>query len=304
MTATSTVGKTRRSIVERALSFVRRQVTQWALLFRFSLRNHFSGSKIVDENGEVVVSVTTFAARIAHVYAAIESVGVGSVLPGRIILWVAHEDLELVARTRSLQRLVRRGLEILAADGSLGSHKKYFPALVHESTERSFLVTADDDIFYPRQWLEKLWTAFVDDDRNTIVSSWVKRIAFVADGMAPYTSWQTTASSGEDALNYFMSGSGTIYPRAYLNELVDAGETFRSLAPKADDVWLNMVAARAKIAVRQSTGEPLRIWTVPRTQRTKLSTFNVIQSLNDVQLAATYSSELITRLRTVRGKDN
>jgi hypothetical protein len=109
------------------------------------------------ENDAVVVSLTSYGARVDLCHLTIESIGRGSCRPGRLILWL--EDYENVSGLpATLQRAVRRGLEVRSCK-NFGPHTKYHPAVQEAVGSNQQLVTADDDVLYPRYWLAGLQTA-------------------------------------------------------------------------------------------------------------------------------------------------
>ena len=77
----------------------------------------------------------------------------------------------LAACPASLRRLERRGLEILAA-GNYGPHTKYYPYVASTSRHTVPLVTADDDIIYPPEWLALLVDAG-ERHPGTVSAHWV-----------------------------------------------------------------------------------------------------------------------------------
>jgi hypothetical protein len=122
-------------------------------LVQFFLINKF-GRKPVNEPGGPVVSLTTYGKRIEKVYFTVESIARGVVRPSRLILWIDEETL-LINLPATIRRLQRRGLEILLCK-DFGPHKKYYPYVQSQQTFDTPLVTADDDMFYPRDWLKQL----------------------------------------------------------------------------------------------------------------------------------------------------
>ena len=153
-----------------------------------------SSRPLVDASNPTVVSLTSYAARLRSVHLTIESIGRGSVRPGRIILWV---DPEVVVDElpEELQRLRRRGLEIASSPGRYGPHTKYFPYVMSEAPHDALLVTADDDSLYPRWWLASLQEAAAGSE--DVVCFRAHRVGFGADGrLAPYNSWSPVAGTG------------------------------------------------------------------------------------------------------------
>ena len=104
--------------------------------------------------GGPVVSLTSFGKRIDSVYLAIESIARGSTLPSELILWL-DDETRYNSLPSTLERLARRGLTIKLSK-NYGPHTKYYPYISSQHEFSLPLVTADDDIIYPRDWLHNL----------------------------------------------------------------------------------------------------------------------------------------------------
>ena len=112
----------------------------------------------ITQPGGPVVSLTSYGKRIRTVCLAIESIARGSMLPSRLILWI--DDIAVFDNLPSgIRRLRQRGLEVRFCR-NYGPHKKYYPYLASVETIEAPLVTADDDLLYPRYWLKELVEAF------------------------------------------------------------------------------------------------------------------------------------------------
>lgn len=255
-----------------------------------------SGRPLVDGRNPTVVSLTSYAARLRSVHLTIESIGRGSVRPGRIILWVDPEvvvdDLPV-----ELQRLRRRGLEIASSPGRYGPHTKYFPYVMSEAPHAALLVTADDDSLYPRWWLASLQEAAAGSE--DVVCFRAHRVGFDADGgLAPYNSWSPVTGTEPSPLNFATGVSGVGYPPAFLNELQVLGDAFADKCAKADDVWLHYAAVLGGRRIRQLGPRPRKFPEVLSTQVMALHRGNTGQAANDAQIAATYSADVLETLRT------
>ena len=119
----------------------------------FFLINRF-GNKPVTKPGGPAVSLTTYGRRSEKVYYAIESIAIGTIRPSRLILWIDDEAL-LKNLPTTIRRLQKRGLEVKSCR-NYGPHTKYYPYLESKEAFDTPLVTADDDVLYPRYWLKKL----------------------------------------------------------------------------------------------------------------------------------------------------
>lgn len=77
----------------------------------------------------VIVSMTTFPARIGYVHLAIKSLLHQTVQPGKILLWLAKDQFRNVEIPEQLRALCAYGLEIRYCDEDLLAHKKYYYAM-------------------------------------------------------------------------------------------------------------------------------------------------------------------------------
>jgi len=263
---------------------------------RLERRNAESRDSLLSGEGPVV-SLTTFEPRWARVHYAIESIGAGRLKPSRLVLWVAPSVLALNT-PKPLQRLVARGLEIRSCE-DLGPHKKYFP-LVMEGPQTQGFVTADDDVLYPANWLEKL-VAAAERRPDAIHAYRAHLMAFAPDGsFLRYADWPACRSTLPSPLHFTTGVGGVLFPPAMQDRLRAAGDGFRAVCPRADDIWLNAVALRAGIAACQvSVFSPL-LFELPGTRTHGLASGNREGGGNDQQLAATYSAEERVHLRALK----
>ncbi|MDR0664704.1 MAG: hypothetical protein LBF86_04185 [Helicobacteraceae bacterium] len=252
--------------------------------------NSFS---VVDPSSRAVVSLTSYGDRIKTVHLTIESIACGSVLPKRLILWIDEEET-LRDLPSPLKRLQDCGLEILGCE-NYGSYTKFYPFVISQDLSLP-LVTADDDIFYPKDWLKNLVVAHVKNP-DAIYCYRARRISFDSDGFAPYKSWRLIYKSDKpSALNFATGVSGVIYPPRFLRILKEAGDGFLQTCPKGDDIWLHKQAIGAEFRIAVIEGMRKIIY-IPGTQRIMLTSYNYHQDGNDLQIRATYEKADTTLLR-------
>jgi hypothetical protein len=260
---------------------------------RLASRNAASRESLLDPAGPVL-SLTTYGARLAGVHYTIESIGAGSVRPSRLMLWIGH-DLLAAGLPEPLQRLQQRGLEVHGCR-DLGPHTKYFHAMNAVPGDRA-LVTADDDILYPRDWLARLVTPaarepqFVHCHRAHVMT-------FGADGtLALYETWPVCHST-RPSFRHFLTGvGGVIHPPAMQAAVRAAGDAFMACCPRQDDIWLTAVAFRAGIKIRQTSPFHPVLFELPGTRSGGLARHNVQGGGNEAQLRATFSDAELATLR-------
>jgi hypothetical protein len=267
---------------------------------RLRRRNLLSEAPVIAPGGPVV-SLTTYGTRVQSVYLTLESIGAGSLLPARLILWIDDPDAYHNLPS-SIRRLEARGLEVLQTN-NYGPHKKYFPYLLSTETFTLPLVTADDDTLYPKCWLAKLYSAYRENP--DVVNCHRAHSIFMIDGMpAPYVRWVACRSTEPSFLHFATGSSGCIYPPGFLAKLKIAGQGFLNVCPKGDDIWLHANAVRAGLRIRQIGRRQLNFPFLPDTQSGSLSNHNVRYGGNDRQIARTYTECDIAILRTASTANN
>lgn len=248
------------------------------------LRNRVGRGAVVG-HGDVVVSLTTHGARLSSVAFTIESIARGSSRPRRLILWL-DDPAAFASLPDSLRRLQCRGLDVRLTE-NYGPHTKYFPALETALADQLPMVTADDDIIYPRRWLSTLLTA--GREHGDAVNCYRAYVVKVAEGaLAPYATWPMCRTS-EPSPSHFATGvAGVWYPIPMLQQLSSQGSEFMRWCPRADDIWLHWTALRAGIAIRQVSRTPQHFPYIPGTQIDTLMSVNVQNGDNDVRIAELY----------------
>jgi hypothetical protein len=284
----------RASVTDRAKEIVRptyewtrrrrRHFHSTLLLWRLILRNARTSVPVVGD-APAVVSLTSFGRRIDQVAYAIESIAGGSVRPRRLILWL-DEPLSLGDLPPALLRLQSRGLEIRETVDH-GPHKKYFPYATSESAHTLPLVTADDDVLYPRSWLAGLLSAYTA--LPDAVHCYRANVAMAQDGaFLPYTEWPRCTTTRASRAHFATGVSGVLYPPMMLKDLARRGTAFVEAAPTADDIWLHWVALRLGLPVCQVAARPVHFPLIRGSQETSLTAANVQGGGNDRWIRGLY----------------
>jgi hypothetical protein len=217
---------------------------------------------------ELVVSLTSFPARFPTLHLTIGCLLDQTVRPDRIVLWIAREDMGAVPK--AVTNLERRGLEIRACD-DLRSYKKLVPAL--ESFPDAYIVTADDDLEFARNWLETLVDGVSAQERS-IVCHRAHRSSWRADRrLADYLDWEFDVQD-ERARHPSMdimptTGAGALFPPQVLPDFATDRSLFGRLCPDGDDVWFWWCARLAGTPIRK-VGGVNSLFTWPGSQESTL----------------------------------
>lgn len=265
------------------------------LLPVLALRNRTSREKVVDVDGDprVAVCLTTYGVRLRNVHLVVESIARGRVRPSLLILWLSHPDAA-GPLPPGLRRLQARGLSIRVCD-DFGSHKKYLPFATGPEADDHLLVTADDDVYYPRGWLSGLlscWRA----DSGVVWCYRARTMVFDGGEIATYRRWPL-AHDGGPSFGLVPTGvSGVLYPPVLVEEMRRRGAASVTLAPNADDLWLHALAVSRGTPVRLVPGRPRHCAVPPTAKGTGLMSEN-LSGGNDRVVARLYDRGLRQRIR-------
>lgn len=235
------------------------------------------------DNRKIIVSLTSFPARIGQVWLVIESILRQQVKPHRIILWLSKEQFSSIdILPQRLLSLQSRGLEIRMVDGDIRSHKKYVYAFKEYPNE--YIILIDDDIIYPSNFISELLCGMDMEDR--VNCSYGALINYDNKGnMMPYVTWQSiTQDKTDDYRFFFGSGGGTMFIPSLLYKDCCNIELSQKLCPLADDIWLNAMCRLQGLKIcKVRTG---LIFSITKNSSPALYKENVGQGKNDEQLAA------------------
>lgn len=236
----------------------------------------------------IVVSLTSYGRRIHEVALAIESLMQQTMKANRIVLWLSDKiaDRPLPAVLVMQQR---RGLEIKYCK-DIRSYTKLIPQL--KISPDDAIITADDDILYDYDVLERLITAYLHLP-NTIHCCRVREMLLDANGsLLPYNQWNLKSLSTGINRRYFLTGvGGVLYPPHCFDQEVFNESVFMNICPDADDVWFTAMALKKgtpinKVFTRNVLGQDYI--TNPHPLEPGLSEKNVGQSGNDRQIRAVF----------------
>jgi hypothetical protein len=233
----------------------------------------------------VIISLTSYPARIDTVYLTIMTLLNQTYKPRAVILWLADEQFpnresDLPAK---LNDLVQKGLTIRFCD-DLKPHKKYYYTMV-ENPE-SYVITVDDDIYYPEKLVENLMNTS-SKYPDTVVCTWGHVISPDESGdVYSADKWVYSHKGTKPSFRLIPTGvGGVLYPPHCLDNEVLNKDSIKSLCINADDLWLKAMALKNhKKAVRVDM--PAKVYfSILKTQRSGLYFSNAVSGQNSVAWA-------------------
>ena len=215
------------------------------LTCKYFLLSIFSRKKLPSEcesGNSLAVSLTSYGTRINFVFLTIESILQQKTKPTTILLWLCHKDKPNLWASFFLSKQVRRGLKIIYLEEDYRSYKKL--SYIHKhNIDSKYYVTADDDVFYPLNWLSGFDTA-LSNDPNAVYCYRGRIIEFEnKDRVAPYNNWKLASKKDIIGNNLLPTGvSGICYPASSLDVRISDFNSISDLCPYADDIWYKMVS--------------------------------------------------------------
>ncbi|MBW1790075.1 MAG: glycosyltransferase family 2 protein [Deltaproteobacteria bacterium] len=257
-----------------------------------------TGSKIgvLENKREVplIVSLTTIPSRINKVHLCIESILRQSLKPDRIILWIS-EKIDRDKIPVELEHLTKRGLQIRCCR-DIGPYTKIFYTLQEHIGH--IVVTADDDLFYPKNWLKKLYQAYRKEPEY-IHCHRAHLMTWRSDGeLKRYSDWVPGAPGiTGPSLSLFPTGNGGIlYPPGSLHKEVFNESEFMKLCPTADDIWLKAMALLNSVPCKKVAPHTRPFFRIPKSQSVSLMSQNIKQGKNDTQIRNVFERYELYRL--------
>lgn len=240
-------------------------------LFKQQVKNNFPQIYNAVFNDNIIISLTSFPARINTTHLTIESLLNQSKKADKVILWLAPEQFPNKEKDlpQQLLDLCEQGLTIDWYH-DIKSYKKLIPTL--KKYPDAIIVTADDDNIYPKQWLEKLYKSYKKHPHD-IHCHRVTKFYYSDAG------FQTIAGGyeyhkGASYLNKLVGLGGVLYPPHCFYKDILNEELIKRLAPTNDDQWFWVQAALNGYRTRVVDLPDIDANYIPGTQESGLTNIN------------------------------
>ena len=225
-----------------------------------------------DRRERIIVSLTSYPDRIGLVSKAVITIlNQKAFKPDVVELWLAKEQFPGGTHDlpEALTKLTDYGLDICWCE-DLKSYKKLIPALKKHPDE--IIVTADDDAYYSRRWLEILYKSYLQDPTSIHCHRatpffFENTIRTIKDGRHYH--------KGSSYLNMQVGCAGVLYPSGTFGTEVFDKSIYMALTPTSDDIWFWLMAVRAGKRVRVAkNNQPLPIPILGTSVISKLTDIN------------------------------
>jgi hypothetical protein len=229
---------------------------------------------------DVVISLTSIPSRLSTLHLTIKSLLNQEVSFEKIILWL-HRDLENNLPS-ALRKLQGKRFEIRYC-ATTEPHRKLIETLkLHPDR---IIVTCDDDVMYPDDWLFRLlksWKHSPDD----IIAHRCRKIRIKDGEIMPYRTWHSEPAGQGSSLSVALGWGGVLFPPGSLDDRALDRDAYMRLSPRADDLWYKAMATLKGTTMRKSQFPYPAPIPIIGSQSISLKKMNLGEDLNRIQLLA------------------
>lgn len=206
------------------------------------------GINTQDRELKIIVSLTSFPGRIGYVHKCVKTLLNQTLKPDHLFLVLAEEQFPKMEEglPKELVRLKQYGLELVWTE-DIKSYKKLVP--IYKTWKDHIIVTADDDNYYGRNWLKKLYNGYLEYP-DCIQCNVVTKFDFDKDDNLFWVPGGSAFHPYPSYKNKLVGCGGVLYPPRALYRDVCNDERFMSLAPTNDDLWFWFMAILSNTRVR------------------------------------------------------
>lgn len=259
------------------------------IVARISLsKDYTSPNKIASDylqsNGitkKLIVSFTSFPARINNVWMIVEIMRRQTIRPDKIVLYLSKLQFPNGDNIpKNLQDRISDDFSVELVEGDYRSYKKFMYSF--EEYKDDLVLLIDDDILYTTDMIESMLYEYVRD-QNSVICRFACLMGYSEkDQITSYNTWPFVYDKSDNQNMFFGTGGGSLYAPSKLYKDTCNRELFFRLAPKADDVWLNAMVRISGLSIRKLyCGELI---TIENKKNVTLSSDNVVLNQNDSQL--------------------
>ena len=238
----------------------------------------------IDKNSNIIVSLTSYPARINTIHFCIQSILRQTMKPGKIILYLAKSDFPNEHLPKSLTDLKQYGLEIVLVDEDLKSYKKFYYAAC--KYPEKIIITADDDSLYPEDWVQQLYEKHKCFP-NIIICFRAHMMTFNKDGdLFEYEKWNMQSPGMQGPSKYLVATGvgGILYPPNFFKTEDLENKIFLNIAPTADDLWLKAIELKNGYDVMKVNSKSYEWFETRNSQNTALRIINNGKKVNDITM--------------------
>lgn len=231
--------------------------------------------KVIEKNGkkpDIIVSLTSYPARIKTIHKVIESIKKQTLKPKKIILWLAEKQFPNKEKDlpKELLKHVDKMFEIRWCE-DIRSYKKLIPTL--ELYPNSYIVTVDDDNIYSPYLLKRLYADSLNNPK-CIIAHRITKFFINEKGEFKIIPGGKDYYHTPSYLNKLVGVGGVLYPPKSLYKDISNKKLFWNLAQTNDDQWFWFMGILNGYRVKVCEYPLIDLNLIENTQETALCNIN------------------------------
>ena len=255
------------------------------IIFQLYIKNkkiQYGLNNTENRKEKIIISLTTYPARINVVYLTIKSILSQTIKPDKVILYLG-DDSKNIQLPNSLIQLQKYGLSIEYRNDNLKSHKKYY--YVMKEYPNDLIITIDDDLLYHKNFIKKLYN-FHKKFPLCVCAYRVHKMKFYKKNLLPYRNWDFEYTKIKEPSHqlFLTTGAGALFPPNSLPPSAFDKDNIKYLCPNADDVWINIMLIVNRKKVIWVPSKRQMPPTIIQVQKNGLNNSNIDYGGNDIQL--------------------
>ena len=244
----------------------------------------------------LIVSVTQNESDFDELQICIYSLLNQTIFPDRIVLWLSDEYKNISNLPYEITQFIKNGLEIKFVK-DLGVFNKTVYAL--KEFPNSIVVTASDEVYYQKDWLEKLYHSYITNPDNVHVHI-ADKIIFNENKILTSKKWNRFFDNECCGFQYYInSDGGVLIPPNSLIKEVFREDVFMKYLPFNENLWIWMmsVLSSKKICIVKNHNKTIYCTNLLKKLRKDNNKYDL--QITDKQLARLmrfYGQNIFTKL--------
>lgn len=234
----------------------------------------------------VIISLTSYPARLKHLHIVIRSLLKQKVAAEKVILYLGTDTKDSDI-PQKLKKLTKYNFEIRTGYEDLKPHKKYFFAM--QEFPNHTIITADDDLIYDKNLVKDL----LECSKANSGCVCARRVNLItkdeAGNLNPYSKWEWEYKKIiEPSHSLIATGCGGIlYPPHLLPPETFDANAIKTHCLNTDDIWLKFMELKNDVRVVFSNNKFVHPLTLRHTQESGLLQTNTAgENRNDINIKA------------------
>lgn len=232
----------------------------------------------------VIISLTSYPARLPQLHVVIRSLLKQTVSPEKIILYLGTDTKDSDIPS-SLQKLTKYNFEIKTGCKDIKPHKKYFYAM--QEFPNHTIITVDDDLIYDKNLVSDLITC-AKKNPGCVCARRVNLITKNEEGkLNPYSKWEWEYKKLITPSHSLLATGcgGVLYPPHILPQETFNLKAIKETCLNTDDIWLKFMELKNDVKVVFSNNKVVHPLSLRHTQESGLLQTNTAgENRNDINI--------------------